>query len=166
MDLGALFCLLVLYIVWCGSNYVRQQVLELKVISGLHLKKSHNSCRKTCQVVMDTHSRLQDSHGAEGSGPDAYHATFVNGEETPYSHLSAPTSCYGYPAMKWLEQTKPGDAQYEKLNSHPSNAQSSLQGKKDGVTYAELGSRPANAPPVLPLDTSVHYMTVKKSPTP
>ena len=114
---------------------------------------------------MDTHSCLQDSHGTRDIFPNASHTTFVGGEETPYSHQSAPTSSYGYPAMNWLEP-RPGDNQYEKLNSHPSNAPSSPQCKKDSVVYAELGSRPANAPPVLPLDTSVHYMTVKKSPTP
>ena len=48
--------------------------------------------------------------------------------------------------------------------SHPSNARSSPQAKKYGVEYAELGDRPANAPPVLPPDVGVHYTTVSQRP--
>ena len=59
---------------------------------------------------------------------------------------------------------KPGDAQYEKMDSHPSNAQSNPQSKKNGVVYAELGSRPANAPVVLTPAISVQYVIVNTRP--
>ena len=95
---------------------------------------------------------MQDSHGVEGSGPVADHATctLVGAEEPPHSMQSVATSCYAYPAMKPL-RLNPGDAQYEKADSHPSNSQSSPQAR-DG----ELGSRPPDAP----VDTSVHYVEV------
>ena len=115
---------------------------------------------------------MQDSHGAEESGPDADLPTVGGGEETlPSAHTRTPSHTYS--SLKRPEP-KPTDT-YEVVQPIPLNTQSSpfelvgekvehMQSKKDSVMYAELGSRPANAPPVLPPDTRVHYTTVKKKP--
>ena len=123
------------------------------------------ACMYSCGNFTLTYSCIQDAHGAEQSDPVADHARFVGGEEIPHPQQSAPTSCYPQPTVK-QPRPNPRNAQYEKVDSNPSNAQSSRQAKKGGVVYAELGSRPANAPPVLPPDTRVHYMTVNQRPAP
>ena len=115
---------------------------------------------------------MQGSHGHEVSGPDIDQTTSVLGEETPLS-AQTPSSTYSF-----VEQPGPKARDtYEHVLPQPSKAQSSpfkldgkkaerVQSKKGGVECAELGSRPANAPVVLPPDTSVHYTSVRKEPMP
>ena len=110
----------------------------------------------TCGNFQLAHSGVLGSLGNEENEAVPDHVPVVGPEGPQHSKQFAA-------AYSTVKQPRP-PAQYEKSNSHSSNAQSSPQAKKDSVVYAELGSRPANAPPVLPPNTRVQYTTMKKEP--